>query len=110
MAGDRVQPRPQRGRRLGAPEVAVGGQERELHDVLGLLPRAEHVPAEREDGPVVAVEQRLERALGAGAHLLDQSLIGRQPQQRGWHEVVAAAQDGVGPHGIRSIPRAVAVA
>ena len=110
VAGDGVEPRPQRGRRLGAPQVAVGGEERELHHVLGLLPRAEHVPAERKDGPVVAVEQRLERPLRAGAHLLDQSLIGRQPQQSGWQEVVATAPDGVGVHGIRSIPRAVAVA
>jgi hypothetical protein len=75
VAGDRVEPRPQRGGRLGAPQVAVGGEERELHDVLGLLLGAQHVPAEREDGTMVAVEQGLERPLGAGVHPLDQVLI-----------------------------------
>jgi len=39
------------------------------------------VTAEGKDGTVVAVEQRFERPLGAGAHLLDQALIGGKPQQ-----------------------------
>jgi hypothetical protein len=106
VAGYRVEPRPQRGGRVGAPQVAVGGEERELQDVLGLLLGAQHVPTERQDGTMVALEQRLERALRAGTHVLDQPLIGGEPQQPGWHEVVVAGQDGVGSHGVRSMPRA----
>ena len=64
-----------------ADELAVGGQERVLDRVLGLLDRAEHVPAEAEHAAVVAVEDRLERRLGAAAQQLDEPLVGREPQQ-----------------------------
>ena len=79
VAGDGIQPGARRDGRLGAHEVAVGGQERELGDILGRFTGAQHVPAECEHGPVVAVKERLEGSLGARVHLLDQALIGRQP-------------------------------
>ena len=51
--------------------------------VLGLLARAEHVPAEREHRPVMAVVEHLEGALRPGAHVLGETLVGRQAEQGG---------------------------
>ena len=41
-------------------QVAVGGQERVLHGVLGLLRVTQHVPAEGQDRAMMAVVNRLE--------------------------------------------------
>ena len=81
VAGDGVQPRPQRDLLARAQQVAVRGQERVLDGVLGLLDRAEHVAAEREHAPVVADVERLERRLGAAAQELDEPLVGGEPEE-----------------------------
>jgi hypothetical protein len=78
VAGDRVEPGLELDRLGRAGEVAVGGDERVLDDVLGLLAGADHVPCEGEDASVVAVEDRLERSVVAGAE---------QP-----HELVVASE------------------
>ena len=52
-----------------------------LHGVLGLLRGGEHVAAESQDRAVMAVEDGLEGRLRAVAHVLDETLVGGQPQQ-----------------------------
>jgi hypothetical protein len=72
----------------GLPRVAqlpIGGEERVLDDVLGLLAGAEHVSAERQDGAVMAVEQRLERGLGARADHRREAIVGQHPQHAHGH-------------------------
>jgi hypothetical protein len=54
VARDGVQPRLQRSDLVARAQAAIGGQERVLHGILGLLARAEHVPAEREQLAVIA--------------------------------------------------------
>ena len=54
----------------------VRGDEGVLERVLGLVGGAEQVAAERQQGPVMAVVQRLEGAVVAGAHTRHKSLIG----------------------------------
>jgi hypothetical protein len=98
VPGYGIEPRTQARRRLAAQEVAVGSEERELYGVLGLLARAEHVAAEGEHRAVIAVEQSLERSLGPALHVLDQTLIGGEAQQRGRQEVVTVGLDDGGLH------------
>ena len=57
-------------------QVPVGGDEHVLEGVLRLLARAEHVPAEAEEPVVVAVVDRLERALVAPPQRGDEPLVG----------------------------------
>ena len=61
--------------RSSRPQGAVRGDEGVLERVLGLVGGAEQVPAERQQGPVMAVVERLEGAVVAGAHARHQSLI-----------------------------------
>ena len=75
VARDREQPGPQHDRPLVRPQRAVRGDEGVLERVLGLVGGAEQMPAERQQGPVMAVVQRLEGAVVAGAHARHQSLI-----------------------------------
>jgi hypothetical protein len=58
-----------------------GSGERVLDHVLGLLLGAQHVPAETEDARPVALERDLERRLVPPPHLLDQGVVGGEPQQ-----------------------------
>jgi len=51
-----------------------------LNDVLGLLPRTKHVPAERQDAAVMAIVDLLKRSRATSADLLDQALITRRGQ------------------------------
>ena len=59
-----------------------GGREDLLQDVLGVLARAEHVPAEGEQAGVVAREERLKGGVLAASRKRDQPLVGLQAQQR----------------------------
>ena len=63
-----------------ARKRAIGGQERVLHDVLGLLARAEHVLAERQQLAVVRVVERLERRVIPSARGGDQGSLGPPAQ------------------------------
>jgi hypothetical protein len=81
VAGDRVQPRPQLDRLVGAQQVAVGREERVLDGVLGLLHGAEHVAAEGEDAAVMARVHDLEGRFRAAAQRIDESLVRSQPQE-----------------------------
>ena len=53
-----------------------------LQDVLGLLARAEHVPAEREQPAVVGVVERLERGVVPAADAGDELRLRRPPGGR----------------------------
>src|SRR6185436_4440842 len=71
-----------------------GGEEGVLERVLGLLARAEHVPAEAEDRAVVAVEERLEGGLVAGAHERHETLVAREAEQAGRTADAGADRNG----------------
>ena len=53
-----------------------------LQYVLGVLARAQHVPAEGQQAGVVAGEERLEGGVLAATRKRDQTLVGLQAQQR----------------------------
>ena len=59
VTSDGEQPGLQADRFRRGDEIAVGGEKRVLYGVLGFVGAAEHVPAEREDRPVVTVIDRL---------------------------------------------------
>ena len=82
VAGDRVEPGLEADRPLVAAQRAIGGHEGVLEGVLGLLARAEHVPAEGEQAAVVAVEDELEGALVAGAHAGHEGVVGPPARER----------------------------
>ncbi len=65
VAGGGVQPGARVLQRFAVHQLPVDGGERVLQRVLGLLARAEHVPAEREHAWRVPLEHRLERRLVA---------------------------------------------
>ena len=67
VAGDREQPRPHGVGRPAVAQRAMRAQERLLERVLTVLAVADHVAAEREQRGVMAVVERLERALVAVA-------------------------------------------
>jgi hypothetical protein len=81
MAGDRVQPGLEVDRPLVAQQLPVSGRERVLDGVLGLLARAEQMPAEAEDGSAVALEGDLEGGFVAAADLLNQPLVAGERKQ-----------------------------
>ena len=56
-------------------DVGVSRDEGLLECVLGLVARAEHVAAEREDRRVMAVVEHLERRVVAAPELLDEPLV-----------------------------------
>jgi hypothetical protein len=72
--------------------VTVRGDEHLLEGVLRLLVRAQHVAAEAEQRPVVAVVDRLERLLVAAPQRGHQPFIRggtqqpRRESQRAWRE------------------------
>ena len=67
VGGDPVQPRLDRRAALEALERAPGAQQRLLHDVLGVLRRAEHAIAVDLERAAVGLDEPPERALVAGA-------------------------------------------
>jgi hypothetical protein len=83
VAGDPVQPRTD----VDRPVVSEDGVERRghdlLHDVLGILARAQQVAAERHQPRLVARDQNFERGRVPPAQQGDQSLVGLEPEQRG---------------------------
>jgi hypothetical protein len=81
MASDPIQPRAKGARTLAARDLRPRDQERLLHDVLGVLARAQHPAAELEQRPSVALEQLLEGTPGALLDLLNQTPIGDQRQR-----------------------------
>ena len=82
VAGDPVQPRPHVDRTLIGQDRVKGGGHHLLHDVLGVLTRAEQVAAEGQQPGLVAAEQNLKGALVPLADVGDQPLVGLQAQQR----------------------------
>ena len=82
VASDPVQPRPHVDRALVGEDRVEGGGEDLLEDVLGVLARAEQVPAERQQPRVVARHEHLERGRVAAPDQRDQALVGLEPQQR----------------------------
>jgi hypothetical protein len=99
VACDREQPRAQLDRLPRADERAVRGEERVLNGVLGVLSLSQHVPAEREDRPVVALVDRVECGGVSGANARDEPVVATQaaqPRKRG--RVGARVRDARGFH------------
>ena len=84
VVGDPVQPGAQVDLALVGAQRAVGADEHVLHHVLGVLARAggEHLAHVGEQPLAVAVVDRAERVVAAGAEQGEQLLVGAQPQQR----------------------------
>ena len=76
VASDGVEPRLEADRPLAGVQGSIGGHEGVLQGVLGLLVAGQHVPAEREQAAVIAVEDELECALVAGAHADHEGVVG----------------------------------
>ncbi len=81
VARDAVEPGPDVDLALVGENGIEGGRKDLLKDVLGILARAEHVPAEGEQARLVACAQRLERGWLAAPGERDQPLVGLQAQQ-----------------------------
>ena len=94
VARDPVEPRPHVDRPLVGDHRVEGGGEDLLEHVLGVLARAEHVPAEGEQARLVAGDERLEGGLVAAPGQRDEPLVGLQPQQR--RGAAEAVRAGVG--------------
>ena len=75
---DPVQPWPSRDRPLVGEHRRMGCDEGLLEQILGVLARADHVPAEAEQPRLVAVEQDLERVVVAVANHRDELLVALQ--------------------------------
>ena len=82
VARDPVQPRPHVDLALVGEHRVEGGGEHLLQDVLGVLARAEHVPAEGQQARLVARAEDLEGGVLAAAGERDQALVRLQAQQR----------------------------
>jgi hypothetical protein len=83
VAGDPVEPGAQVDLALVAQHRFVGVDEDLLQHVLGVLGRAEHLPAEAEQAALVAVDDRLEGARVAAAHHRDQLGVALELEQGG---------------------------
>ena len=81
VARDRVDPGLEADRLVAPDDVGVCGDEGLLESVLRLVAGAEHVPAVREDGRVVAVVEHLERSLVAAPELGDQALVAERAEE-----------------------------
>ncbi len=82
VARDPIQPRPDVDRSLVGEDRVERGGENLLEHVLGVLARAEQMPAEGEQPRLVAIHEQLERVLVAAADQRDEPLIGLQTEQR----------------------------
>ena len=82
VAGDPVQPRPHVDRALVVEDRVERGGEDLLEHVLGVLARAEQVPAERQQARVVARDEDLKGGRAAPPDQRHQTFVGLQPQQR----------------------------
>ena len=81
VARDPVQPRPHVDLALVGEDGVEGGGEHLLQDVLGVLARGEHVPAEGQQARLVARAEHLEGGVLAAAGERDEPLVGLQAQQ-----------------------------
>ncbi len=81
VARDAVEPGTHVDLALVGEHRVEGGGEDLLQHVLGVLARAEHVPAERQQARLVARAERLEGGVLAAAGERDQALVGLQAQQ-----------------------------
>ena len=82
VAGDPVKPGPRVDRPVVGEDRGVRRREHLLEHVLGVLRRADQVPAERQQPRLVAVEENFEGAVVALADQGDQLLVWLQAQQR----------------------------
>ncbi len=78
VARDGIEPGPEVDDPVVGLEVTMGRGEHLLHRVLGLLARAEHVPAERQDAGQVALVEHLEGVDVARPHPRDELGVGAQ--------------------------------
>ena len=83
VARDPIEPGPHVDLALVGEHRVVGRREDLLQDVLGVLARAEHVPAEGQQARLVARAQHLEGGMLPAARQRDQALVGLQAEQRG---------------------------
>jgi hypothetical protein len=84
VARDAVEPRPHvEGALVGHHRVEGGGEDL-LQDVLGVLARAQHVPAKGQQARLVASDERLIGGLVAAPGERHQPLVALQAQERGW--------------------------
>ena len=82
VARDPVQPRPHVDRAVVGQHRVEGGGEDLLQHVLGVLPRGQHVAAERQQARLVAGDQRLEGVMVPAPDQRDEPLVRLQAQQR----------------------------
>jgi hypothetical protein len=82
VARDAVQPRPHVQRSFVADHRVERGGEDLLQDVLGVLARAQHVAAEREQARLVARHEGLVGRLVPASRQRDETLVGLDPQER----------------------------
>ncbi len=81
IPGDRVEPRAHLDRVVRVGQLAVRGHERVLDSVLGLVGVTEHVTAEGQDPPVMAIVKCLECARASLANPAHQPCIGGQSDE-----------------------------
>ena len=81
VARDAVQPRAHVERAFVGDHRVEGRGEDLLQNVLGVLARAQHVPAEGEQPCLVAADQRLVGRLVAAPGQGDETLVGLDPKQ-----------------------------
>jgi hypothetical protein len=82
VARDPVEPRAHVDLALVGEDRVEGRGEDLLQHILGVLPRAEHVPAKGEQTRLVAREERLEGGVLSAASECNQLLVGLKAQQR----------------------------
>jgi hypothetical protein len=82
VARDAVEPGADVQRALIGEHRVEGRGEDVLEDVLGVLARPQHVPAERKEARLVAAHQGFVGGLVAASGQRDQAVVGLQPQQR----------------------------
>ena len=75
VARDREQPRAEMDLLLRGDQVVVRGEEGVLDGILGFLRIPEHMPAERQDAPMVAVIDHLECGRASFADQRHQALV-----------------------------------
>ena len=80
VASDPVEPGPDVDLTPVGEDRVEGGREDLLQNILGVLARAEHVAAKREQADLVATDERLEGLVLATADQCDEALIGLEAQ------------------------------
>ncbi len=83
VARDPIEPRAHVDLALVREDRVEGSREDLLQHVLGILARAEHVPAEGVQARLVARDERFERSVVAATHERDQAFVRLETEQRG---------------------------